>query len=228
VAAVVNRARLDLQLGKTSAARKRFEDAVNADPSNMLMMVLFAQFEEGAQRKKEARGLLDRAMKVAPNALEPYIVLLDILKKENSRGAALELAESMLAAHPRDPIAIESAADTMLWHGDHERTLATLKRLVAVSPKSPSAYFKLARVQALTGLKAEADINLQKALEMSPEDMERPVSVLMDDSKLFEAIEIARKSTKIRRGSSRTMQLNRGLGVDRDASELHDALSRDR
>ena len=210
VAAVVNRARLDLTAVKPDLARKRFEDVLRLDPDNLQVLVIYAYFEAAAHRRNEAHILLKRAVKAHPKALEPKVVLMELLKRENDKAGALTVAEEVLAAHPTDPIAIELAADIQLWSGDSDRALVTFNKLVTLLPRSPESYFKLARAQFKVGLRREADENLQKALALpidEPETQGLPISGLFDDSKTLEAIESARKSFKPR--PRPTMQLER-------------------
>jgi tetratricopeptide (TPR) repeat protein len=222
---VVARARLDIAAGNLDLVRRRFEDALKLVPDNLQTLVIYAYFQEVARRRSEAKALLTRAIEAHPKALEPRVLLIDLLKKENERAAAMAVAEKALALHPDDPIAIEQAADIHLWHGDQRRGLETLEKLIRVLPGSPESYFKLAKAQFKAGLKAEAEANLGRALAL-PMDQSRTqrlyVFGLVDDSKTLEAIELARKSHKVARVLQADKELwSSGMG----ANTRYDALS---
>ena len=203
IAAVVARARLDIAAGNLDLVRRRFEDALKIVPNNLQALVIYAYFQEMARRRSEAKALLNRAIEMHPKALEPRVLLIDLLKKENEKAAAMVVAAETLAIHPDDPIAIEQAADILLWNGDQRRGLEILEQLVRVLPRSPESYFKLARAQYKAGLQAEAEANLGRALALPMDQLriERlHVFGLVDNSKVLEAIELARKSYKVPRG----------------------------
>ena len=207
MSAVLASARLDLAMKNPDLARKRFQNVLRSDPDHLQALLMYALLEESARRYGEAHDLLKRAVAAHPKALEPKALLVGLLRKENAKARALVVAEEVLAAHPENPIAIELAADIQLWSGDYERGLATLERLVAVLPRSPESFFKLARAQATVGRKVEADRNLVKALALPVDDPEirtLPGSGLFDDSGTLEAIESIRKSYGLRVTSSQT------------------------
>ena len=203
IAAVVARARLDIAAGNFDFVRRRFEDVLKIVPDNLQALVMYAFFQQMARRRSEAKVLLTRAIEAHPKALEPRVLLMDLLKKENEKAAAIVAAQETLALHPDDPIAIEQAADIHLWNGDQRRGLETLEQLVRVLPRSPKSYFKLATIQFKAGLKAEAEANLARALAL-PMDESRTEQLhvfgLVDDNKTIEAIESVRKSHKLARG----------------------------
>jgi len=210
IAAVINRAQLDINSGKIDLARKRFEDALRADPDNLHGLLNFARFEWAGRRRNEAFELLNRAIKAHPKALEPMVLSLGLHKLQNDRASALQIADKLLAAHPDDPVALESTAEILAWSGDQDRAVATLKRLAIVMPRSAEAHYKLARAQFQAGLKAEADASLIKALVLpthDPETQRLAALGLIDDSPAFDALESVRKSAKIRPSATNNMRL---------------------
>ena len=91
-----------------------------------------------------------------------WATIMDL--KETTR--ALELAEAVVVAHPRDPLVLKVLAQVQLKAGNKKDALVTLRKLVEVEPQSPEAHYLLGAVQVNQKETEAARSNLQQALEL--------------------------------------------------------------
>ena len=161
-----NLAQLDLMNGNAVAAEARYRKVLTYDEGNLKALLALAALAEREGQVEKTAQWLKQARELHPEAIQPALLLVQHYLQQKETTRALELAESVAVAHPREPMVLRMLAQTQLQTGNEKDALVTLRKLVEVEPRSPEAHYLLGVVQFNQKETGAARINLQQALEL--------------------------------------------------------------
>lgn len=167
--AAMNLARLDLRDKDFTAAKRRFEDILKADKSNLNALLALGGLADATGEGSAAVTWLQKAIKAHPRAIRPRQGLVQYYLRHHEPEKALAVARNAQAAYPTSPAALLLLGGTQVAVGEGKGALATYAKLADMERKSPQLQFKLAQVQAATSHVADAQSSLEKALALKPD-----------------------------------------------------------
>jgi serine/threonine-protein kinase len=160
-----------------TALRRSIQIRPTAAAYSNLGAVLFAteQFVEASNAMLQAVSLSDKDAMLHFNAAD----VLWLLPEKRAQATmeyrrAADLAQESLGVNPTDPRTASALAVCLARLGDTAGALESVHHSLQLAPGNPSVRFKVARVMAITGHKAEANQNLTSALTLGyPPDESR-------------------------------------------------------
>lgn len=117
-----------------------------------------------AQAERLYRNLLEQH----PYESEARLLLLYVLIDQGRTEEALAEAETLAEQDPGDEVAWSSVADLNLKLARYDAADEALRRLVAIAPDNPNAYYLLGESHLFRGRYDEAQANYRKALQADP------------------------------------------------------------
>lgn len=162
----LNLAQLDLLDGNAVAAEARYRKVLTYDEGNLKALLALASLAKREGQVEKTAQWLKQAHELHPDAIQPALLLVQYYLQQKETTRALELAEAVVVAHPREPAVLKVLAQVQLKAGMGKDTLVTLRKLVEVEPRSPEALYLLSAAQVNQNETEAALINLQQALEL--------------------------------------------------------------
>ena len=114
------------------------------------------------QAEKQYRELLE----AHPYETEARLILLYVLIDQGRNEEALAEAETLAGQDPGDEVAWSSIADLNLKLGHYDEADEALRRLIAISPANPNAYYLLGESRLFRGKYDDAVAEYEKALKV--------------------------------------------------------------
>ena len=136
------------------------------DEGNLKALLALAALAERDGQVEKTAQWLKQAHELHPEAIQPALLLVQHYLQQEETTRALDLAETVAVAHPRDPAVLKMLAQVQLKAGNEKDALVTLRKLVEVEPQSPEAHYLLGAVQVNQKETEAARINLQQALQL--------------------------------------------------------------
>jgi putative PEP-CTERM system TPR-repeat lipoprotein len=165
--AALNLAQLDLQVGNKAAARKRFEDMIARDRSNIQAYIALASLGARIDAKPaEIQAWLEAARREGPGTIQPLMMLASLHLQAGEPKKALELMEKAVAGAPDNAEVLDLTGQVQLAAGERNRALSTWTRLVSLHPNSGPWLFRLATAQLANEDTTGAIISLRKAIQL--------------------------------------------------------------
>jgi putative PEP-CTERM system TPR-repeat lipoprotein len=167
--AAMNLAQLDLQEANKVAARKRFEDMIAKDRSNVQAYIALASLGSRIDATaKETELWLETARREGPGTIQPLVMLARFHFQKGNPKKALEVIDKAMAGAPDNAELLELAGQVQLAAGEKNRALGTFAKWVSAQPNSPQAHFRFATAQLANSDAAGAVSSLQKAIQHNP------------------------------------------------------------
>jgi putative PEP-CTERM system TPR-repeat lipoprotein len=174
---LMNLAQLDLRQNDVPSARKRYQEILEKDPKFALAMLEMAQLEASSGNESESLAWLEKAKSASPDALGPRLrIAAQYLRTKNHAKALAELTEAQ-RSRPDDPEVMDLLAQAQWADGQKAQAVVTYKRLAAVYPTSPAAYYRLGLAQLNSEDYPGATESMKKAVQLKP-DFEEAVATL--------------------------------------------------
>jgi tetratricopeptide (TPR) repeat protein len=154
-------------LGDTDGALREIEAAKRADarlPSRERAYIDAADAyfrRDYTQAERQYRSLLE----THPYETEARLLLLYVLIDQGRNEDALVQAETLAEQDPGDEVAWSSIADLNLKLGHYDEADEALRRLIAISPDNPNAYYLLGESRLFRGNYDDAIVQYGKALQ---------------------------------------------------------------
>lgn len=174
--AIANLARLDMMDKKPDAAKSRFKVLLQADKKNLPAMLALSNLALSANEKAESISWLETARRENPERAEPLLALVRLHLQYRDAATALQFAKEAEAKHPQKGEVLDLLGQVQLANKQVDDALATYTKLTRVEERSPSAYYRLASVQAAAGKSAPALQSLKKALDLRPDFLEAMIA----------------------------------------------------
>lgn len=159
---------LDLGENKPERARKRFENILAKDKSNVGAMIELARLAENNQQEKEFLSWLERAAKIDAKALPPRKMLVDYYLRQDRPDKALVVARETLDANPKLGAALDLLGTTQLAVGQTENAVTSFNQLVRLEPDSAVAHYRLGIAQQSLKRWDAARASLRQSLAKRP------------------------------------------------------------
>jgi putative PEP-CTERM system TPR-repeat lipoprotein len=199
-----NLARLDLAEKKPQAARQRFEVILAKDPRQRDALLALAELrsrEGGTSASPEVVALINRAIAVDPNELNPRLLLVSYHLQTKEPKKAVTAAQDALAAMPNRPEVYDAAGRAYQAAGELNQALAVYSKLSSLQPTSPLPYIRMAQLRLASKDKEAAAADLRKALELQRDHLgaQRGIIALdLDAGRQKEALAMAQQVQKQR------------------------------
>ena len=154
-------------LGDTEGALRQIEAAKRADarlPSRERAYIDAADAyfrRDYPLAERQYRSLLE----AHPYETEARLLLLYVLIDQGRNEDAVVEAETLAEQDPGDEVAWSSIADLNLKLGHYDQADEALRRLIAISPDNPNAYYLLGESRLFRGKQDEAIVQYHKALQ---------------------------------------------------------------
>jgi len=162
----LNLAQLDLMDGNTVAAEARYRKVLSYDEGNLKALLALAALAERDGQTEATGKWLKQAHELHPEAVQPALLLAQHYLQQNEATRALDLAEAVAVAHPREPMILRMLAQAQLMAGNEKDALLTMRTLVEVEPGSPTAHYLLGVVQVNQKETEAARSSLQQAIQL--------------------------------------------------------------
>jgi putative PEP-CTERM system TPR-repeat lipoprotein len=193
--AAQNLARLDLQEGNKAAARKRFEDMIARDRSNVQAYIALATLGPRIDATPaEIKGWLEEARREGPGTIQPLVLLARLHFQAGDPKKALEVMEKAVIAAPDNVEVLELAGQVQLAAGERNRALGTFAKWVSAQPDSAPAHYRYATAQLANEDPTGAASSLRKAIRIRAQFPEAQVLLAEIESRSgrhTEALKIA-------------------------------------
>ena len=117
-----------------------------------------------AQAERQYRSLLEQH----PYETEARLLLLYVLMDQARNEEALVQAETLTEQDPGDEVAWSAVADLNLKLGHYDEADNAVRRMIAIAPDNPNAYYLLGESHLFRGKYEEAAGEYRKALQADP------------------------------------------------------------
>lgn len=142
--ALASLAALDLVEKKPQDARKRFEAFIKDQPRHVTALLGLANLmSRTGGTKQEVTDVLTRALKADPSQAPTRLRLIEHHMTFRENKEALAAAQDGVAALPNHGDMLLALGRVQLAMGDHQQSVTTLTKLIALKAESPSAHLAL-------------------------------------------------------------------------------------
>lgn len=159
----------DLLDNKPDQAAKRFDAVLKADPKNSAALLAVAEVRrvQGA-KADELSSLYAGVIRANPDEARARVLLVNHELRQGNVKAALDAAQSAVAALPNNPQVLLALGDALIKAGDLQQALSAFSRLSSQQPKAPYPHFRMAEVHMMANNRASALKALARSLELAP------------------------------------------------------------
>ena len=161
---------IDLQEGKMTDARGRYERIIAAQPRNEQALIALAEILalSGAP-DADVKAALERAIAANVNAVGPRLALVAHFRRVGDNKGALEAARVAAAALPNEPRTAELYGAMQLANGEVMQARDTFTRLAQLVPQSPAPWLRISEAHLNARDYPSAIEAQRKALAMQPD-----------------------------------------------------------
>jgi len=158
-------ARLDIAAQAFDAARGRLTAMLKENERNIDALMEMTNLELRQGQIEAARRWLTKAVDYAgPKEFRPGFALIDLNLRTRNPGAAVELAQQMLAKAPEDVPSLIAYSRAKLANGDPQGARSSLVNASRRADYDPAVLAEIASLQMMAGDAANASYSLEKAL----------------------------------------------------------------
>ena len=169
--AMTNLANLDFNQGRKEAAKKRFEDILRINDSNIQALVGLARIAQESKDINGAVNYLERARSGNQRALVPRLMLIAYYLQTGSDDKALEIAQEARDIAPNRLDVLALLGESQSATGRTKDAMETFEKIAAARPDSPQALLRLGVAQSQNGNFDEAKRSLQRSIELKPDNL---------------------------------------------------------
>ncbi len=210
-----------LDHGQTNQARQQLELAAIEQAESPLTFDAFGRLALIEGRITDAAVLFDLALRLMQSkdwnqerkdrfSRECELGLATVAERRGQWSSAQQILQTALDRQPQDPVTRRRLAQALFRTDQIESAFQQLLKTTEIDPSLESAEITMARFCTGQGDHAQAEQWINKALEKNPEDDSVIVvygSWLLDRGRDREAVEQARRATKIAPGEPRVKSL---------------------
>ena len=194
--AVQSLAALDMADNKPELAKKRFENLLAVQPSNVQALLAVAGLTaRSGGASEEVAKLLGNAVRLNPTDVAARLTLIDLHIAAKKWGVALVTAQEAVAAIPTSPELLEALGRVQWLSGDLNQAQASFNKLAAMQPNSPAPHLRLADLHVAGKDSGAAIQSLKRALAIKPDMVAVQRNVVMLElaaGRVAEALAVAR------------------------------------
>ncbi|MGN6702614.1 MAG: XrtA/PEP-CTERM system TPR-repeat protein PrsT [Burkholderiaceae bacterium] len=195
-APVANLAQMDIQDGKSAAAKTRLEAFLRGNGKNVEAMTALAGIAVSERNLPEATAWLEKANAVDPANPDAAAVLASHYVRIGEPRKALNTAQKLQVLNPDKPKVLDILGQAQLAAGDPASAVQTYKRLLALDQQSAFSHYRLAGAQAAAGNMQDAASALNTALRLQPDYLDAQKALIALETQrgnLDRAVAVARQ-----------------------------------
>jgi tetratricopeptide (TPR) repeat protein len=184
---------------RTELVRLEADHAASPEPA-----VLLGSLDLDGGAVPSARAQADRALTIAPTAIDALLLAARSAIAANDRPAAEQYLTRAIASDPASFDGHAMLADLYVSRGDVDRALTTLEQLAARQPEAAAPRTALGIVLERAGRTADARVRYEQALTLDPRE---PIAsnnlarlYAADDATIDRAMDLARTAVARRPG----------------------------
>lgn len=194
--AVQNLSQLDIQEKKPDVARRRLEEFLKLDESNVPAMHALANLVAAQGKMAESIALMERAYTLKPESLKTAVMLGAQYLRAGLAQKALVHAKNVQVQHARNVDALDLLAQAHLANKDFAGAVNAYTEITSIQPSLVSAYYRLANVH-FQAKDVDASITaLRKVLSLQPDHLDAQLvlaTLEAQGGRTTEAFKIAKK-----------------------------------
>jgi putative PEP-CTERM system TPR-repeat lipoprotein len=155
--------------GDTQGALDTFERWSQDSPDSDVAWVRLAQAQAGAGKRRDALASVDRALAIAPNAIEPMNLKMLLLAQQGNRDEALRLARLLQSRQPKSPVGFLGEAEVL---SATKKYLEAAKLYEKVAQMTGQSQYTARAYQsyAAAGQASAGVLLLEQSLRAKPDD----------------------------------------------------------
>ena len=161
------------QIGVTDAipaAEEALTEAKRYDPLNPEIRLQEAQVKQAAGDIETAKELVREAISLRPNYTEAYFYLTQLDIATGDVDSAIASAQQTIALEPNNPARYYQLGVLFTANNDVDSAVAAFEQSVALDPNFANALYFLALGYDQQGRSGEARTQLEKVLELNPDN----------------------------------------------------------
>ena len=166
------RAQEYLEAGNYPKARVALRNVLKIDPKDADAYFLFAQVEEKEKNWRNAVGLYQKLVELAPDHTAGLIILAKYYLEARLTEHVVSTADKVLAKEPQHPQAKALKIAVLAVEGKLPNAMTKAEALRSQFPTEPDVAILLATLYAQQQRYREAEATLQRALDAHPKDMD--------------------------------------------------------
>ncbi|MGL4563894.1 MAG: tetratricopeptide repeat protein, partial [Halioglobus sp.] len=171
VNAKIGLARLDRESGQLDAARKTLDAVLAETPGNTSAMMEMARLELSRQNPREALNWAEEAVRADAGAVDPRLLLIEVLVQTDQLEAAEKSAWDATAVFANNMDCMAALARVQMLAGKKGDSLNTYRRMQKVAASSADQLHRVALLQMQLGAWEDARYTLYNALTVQPEHL---------------------------------------------------------
>jgi adenylate cyclase len=171
---------LEPELNAAECERALLKSPDNLDAWEMYQRALWHMWTFEAAHENTAMKLFKQSIQMDPNFAPAYAylcyscyitVIMGYAEDPDARlNEALGYAETALKCDDKDAISYFAIGRIQMMQGDHDASIASLRKSIALNPCFAQAYHGLGFALSLSGELEESKLMTEKAIELSPRD----------------------------------------------------------
>ena len=183
-------------LGSWFASNKQYDCAIEtfhnaraADPQSAELHYLEGLAQAGSGHSEAAIQLLQEAIRLQPDALEPHLELADLYDQAGRTAETDEQWKAALAIDPKSDVALDGYSRSLLRRKDFLTVIGLLQH----APRTETLAIRLAQAYGLLNYLDDANLVLNEALKLAPESVALASAesvVLIKQKKYDEALKV--------------------------------------
>jgi tetratricopeptide (TPR) repeat protein len=185
--------RLYLQRKDFANALERFDHVTRESPRNAAAYYFKALCQIGKGEPKLAEQNLVKAVELNPQLLNARLLLGETYLRERNEDLAREQIEAALRQAPTNTKVLMLSGNLKILERDAKGAEAAFKKVVELDPTFAPGYVRLGLLYNLTGRKADALKQFQRALDLDPQQTDAlalMVGIHVRDKKYDEALRL--------------------------------------
>ncbi|MBC7898909.1 MAG: tetratricopeptide repeat protein [Saprospiraceae bacterium] len=139
-------------------------------PINYDLLIILGRFETIAKDYASAKAHLDRAAKINPSSAELYFAQALLEEAQGNSYRSLDLLKQARSLAPDSPRILTQFVITAMDANQYRAAVEAAQVLVDAKPDEPEYLYLLGASSLHNGNIAQAELNLQKMVELRPKD----------------------------------------------------------
>ncbi len=193
-----NLAKLDLQAGNISAAKRHYETAVDLNTGDTDAMAALSGIAEKQGDIENAIRWLEKLRASDPARIPEQIRLIGIYLQEKQQKVALGVARDLNSNHPNNIEALYALSQTLLATGNSQAARSTYKTMARVAGYNPPLLLRIAKDQITVRDLEEAHWSLQKAVHGAPKYLPAQAELVLLDAAMGEQSKALKRAASLR------------------------------
>ena len=180
----MNLARLALAQGDQTQAVREFETILKKQPGHMGAMLGLASLAQARGDKAEMEKWVTRAHEADPKAVQPTLMLVELLLQKNEALKATTLLNGLPEEDQQTPQVLRMRGMALIQAGQYSNAVRSLDQLTQQRPDYIEGWFQLGRAQAASGDVGAARDSLKRALDLDTEHKQPLVLMALGELEL--------------------------------------------